>query len=168
MAEAHKDKIKNQATRVWGFIRSDATGDLLTGGLGTLAGTVFIDGASGVSTTTPVEAPANSGVFYVDLTAGNMNGECITLKVTASAANAMDYVETIYTLSTEQYVGEWLSDTSKRPEELILQMATYILGKTAQSNSSGTITVYKTDGTTAIGTRTWTNTGNSIELGKLA
>lgn len=90
---------KNVAHRVY-FPIYDADGDPVTSATG-LLGVVSIDGAAAATTTSaPIEIGA-TGLFIQDLTAAEMNGDGIVLKVTSSSAGAKASIIVLYPQENE-------------------------------------------------------------------
>lgn len=77
---------KNVAFRVT-FPILDADGDLVTGATG-LDSEVSLDGASFADCTNEATEIGSSGMYYLDLTSGEMNGDCVAVIVKTSTSGA--------------------------------------------------------------------------------
>ena len=85
--DARPVPIKNTALRIT-FPILDADGDLVTGATG-LDSEVSIDGAAfGDCTNEATEIATSSGVYYLDLTSGEMNGDTIAVIVKTTSSGA--------------------------------------------------------------------------------
>lgn len=88
--------IKNQAYRVT-FPILDADGDLVTGATG-LDSEVSIDGAAFADCTNEAtEIATSSGMYYLDLTSSEMNGDTIAIIVKTSSSGAKTTPIVLYT-----------------------------------------------------------------------
>jgi hypothetical protein len=91
---------KNVAHRVY-FPIYDADGDLITDATG-LLGLTSVDAAPLVTTTSaPVQVSTSSGIYFCDLTAGEMNGDGVIAKFTSSSAGAKAAVIVMYPQENE-------------------------------------------------------------------
>lgn len=77
---------KNTAYRVY-FPILDADGDLVTGATG-LDSEVSIDGAAFADCTNEATEIGSTGMYYLDLTSGEMNGDAITIIVKTTSSGA--------------------------------------------------------------------------------
>lgn len=94
--DAHPVPRKNAIYRLYGVI-VDNTGAPFGGGLTGLAAIRSLDGAAtGATTNTPTEIAANSSMFFLDLTAAEMNTDETSVKVTATNANARPFWAFLY------------------------------------------------------------------------
>lgn len=88
---------KNTAYRVTFDIRSNA-GALVSGGTNTT--TRSLDGAAfATATNNPSEIATSSGVWFLDLTAAEMNADTIAVKIVNNGTGAVPQVLVIYTLA---------------------------------------------------------------------
>jgi hypothetical protein len=95
-SDAKAVPIKNSAYRVT-FPILDADGDFVSAAAG-LDSEVSIDGAAFADATSEAtEIAANSGIYYLDLTAGEMNGDTIVVVVKTSTAGAKTTPLVLYT-----------------------------------------------------------------------
>lgn len=94
--DAHPVPRKNAIYRLYGVI-VDNTGAPFGGGLTGLAAIRSLDGAATAATTNaPTEIAANSSMFFLDLTAAEMNTDETSVKVTATNANARPFWAFLY------------------------------------------------------------------------
>lgn len=93
--DARPVPIKNTAFRAY-FPILDADGDLVTGAAA-LDSEVSIDGAAFADVTAEAtEIATSSGMYFLDLTAAEMNGDCIAVIVKTSTAGAKTTVLVFY------------------------------------------------------------------------
>lgn len=93
--DARPIPIKNTAYRVT-FPILDADGDLVTGATG-LDSEVSIDGGTFADCTNEAtEIATSSGVYYLDLTSGEMNGDTVALIIKTSSSGAKTTVLVLY------------------------------------------------------------------------
>ena len=105
---------KNTAFRLYGIHFRDNTGALVTSWTGA-ASSISIDGAAASSGGTPTEI-GTTGMGYLDLTSGDMNGEAISVKCTVTNASANGFVSAIYTL---RLCGRLEQEPSRASERLL-------------------------------------------------
>jgi hypothetical protein len=108
---------KNTAYRVT-FPILDADGDLVTGATA-LDSEVSIDGGTFADATSEAtEIATASGVYFLDLTAAEMNGDCIAVIVKTSTAGAKTTVLVFYPEEAGDYrvdVVQWLGTAAATP-----------------------------------------------------
>jgi hypothetical protein len=141
--DAHPLPKKNAIYRVYGVI-VDNTGAPFAGGLTGLAAIRSLDGAAtGATTNTPTEITANSSMFFLDLTAAEMNTNSTAVKVTATNANARPAWFFLY----PQAVGDVSVDvTSIDGQATVGNNATLNLKKLNVVNSAGDAIVAQSSG----------------------
>ena len=93
--------IKNKAFRVV-FPILDADGDLVTGATGLDSEVSKDQGTFADCTNEATEIATSSGVYYLDLTATEMNADCIALIVKTSSAGAKTTVMTFYPVDLKE------------------------------------------------------------------
>lgn len=97
-SDAHPFPIKNRAFRVT-FPILDADGDLVTGAAG-LDSEVSKDGATFADATNEAtEIATSSGVYYLDLTASEMNADTVAVIVKTSTTGAKTTTLVVYPLA---------------------------------------------------------------------
>lgn len=112
---------KNTAFR-WYFVILDADGDPVTGA-SSLDSEVSIDGASFSDCTNEATEIGSTGIYYLDLTSGEMNGDAICVQVKTGTAGAKTTVGVFYPeeagdirVDVTQFGGTNLTATGGRPE----------------------------------------------------
>lgn len=85
---------KNVAFR-WYLVILDADGDLVTGAAG-LDSEVSVDGAAFADCTNEATEIGSTGIYFLDLTAGEMNGDAICVQVKTSTSGAKTTVGIFY------------------------------------------------------------------------
>lgn len=141
--------VRGQAFRLYGAIRNVSTNQVITGGLGTLAGTVSKDGAASGATATPVEV-GTEGIFYVDLTAANMTADCVVVIVTATASNAEDFVAVLNPMDFTEITGRAEDASVVKFEQIVHQIWQRFFNKMTYNRDTGANSLYQDDGSTAI------------------
>lgn len=142
--------VKGQAFRISFGIRSSSTGNLLTGGLTGLSATISKDGGAAVATTNAPVETGTTGTGDLDLTATEMN--CTSCKVVIHATNANEIDDgpvTIRTLNLTEIAGAWHTQSPILLEQLLMQMAGYLLEKVTMGDSTSVITLFKRDTSTS-------------------
>lgn len=159
--------VRNQAYRLYGEIRSSATGNLITGGLTGLAGLFSLDGAATSSTAMPVEI-GTTGLFYVDLTSVQMNGSAVVLKITASNTNALDYTHTLYPADLSEVTGRADASGVKKLEAFCYQVWMSLHNEETINRSTGLNTRFLADSATPALVGNVSDDGTTGTRGKLA
>lgn len=93
---------KNTAYRFYFAIRKPSDSTLLTSWTGQDS-EVSLDGGSFADCTNEAIEIGSSGVGYIDLTATEMNADCVVLKITVTNAGAVPLVFVIYPESAGDY-----------------------------------------------------------------
>ena len=159
--------VNGQSFYATSVILDSTTGNESTGGLTTLAATVSKDGGACAScTNTPTEI-GTTGYVTVLLTATEMSANVVIVKFSAADANAMNGRCFIYPLDLSEPTGHWLTQTIKKLEQGVIQNASYMFNLTERDKVSGTITLYKLDGTTVVGTMARVDTTAALGKGEL-
>lgn len=96
--DARPMPLKNTAFRVY-FPILDADGDPVTGASG-LDSEVSLDGGSFSDCTNEATEVGSSGVYYLDLTSGEMNGDAVCVQVKTSTSGAKTTVLVMYPAET--------------------------------------------------------------------
>lgn len=109
-----------------------------------------------------------TGWFTVDFTAAAMTGNTIAVQVTASNANAVYFKRVIIPADLTEITGHWFDATVKRIEKGIMQMTGYFYNKIKRNKTTGLVTVYQSDASTAIGTMTRDDTSTEIIKNELS
>ena len=113
--------VNGQAYRLYGWVKSVLTGEVITGGLGTLAGSITKDGgASAATTNTPTEI-GTTGCFYLDLTAAEMTANAVCIRVTSTATDSMDVTLVLPTLDLSVTTTNAHAQSVKKLEQYIMQ-----------------------------------------------
>src|SRR3990167_257523 len=116
-SDAKAIPIKNAAYRVTLPIL-DSDGDLVTGAAG-LDSEVSIDGGTFADATNEAtEIATSSGMYYLDLTAGEMNGDTIAIIVKTTSSGAKTTVLVFYPEETGDInvdVTAWLGTAAATP-----------------------------------------------------
>lgn len=147
---------KNTAFRVY-FPLLDADGDTVTGASG-LDSEVSIDGAAFSDCTNEATEIGSSGIYYLDLTAGEMNGDAVVVQVKTSTVGAKTTPIVFY----PEELGDFrvdndavaaaifkldLSTLSSEASRSLLNAVRFLRNK--WTLSGGTLTVYKEDDSTS-------------------
>jgi hypothetical protein len=161
--------VKGQACDFCAVIFSSSTGNPLTGALADLEGYVGVDDAAFATTGVTVANPNTDGFVHVSIDATRMNGKVIKFRIQTSTANAMYACGEIRTLDLSEPTGHWLLATVKKLEQGVVQGFGYLLNKVKRNVDTGTLTYYKLDETTAVGTMTADTTpvANEVTKGEL-
>lgn len=162
---------KNAAYRVY-FPIFDADGDLVTGALN-LDSEVSVDGATFVDCTNEAtEIATSSGLYYLDLTAGEMNGDGVVVQVKTSSTGAKTTVLIFY----PEEVGDVRIDTGAVADGIMTRassnweasapvksLGTAVMKATHRiRDNAGTLEVFRSDGTTVHASQSiTTNTDNA-------
>ena len=154
--------IKGQAYRIPCAFR-DNQGNLLTGWTGASV-TAYPDNGAGVSVTI-AEAPASSGVGYIDIPAAQMTANMVLVKATVSNASATAFTAAIYPLILTEPTGSWDAQTQYRFENILLNMAAALLNQ--QTLTSSVNVISKRDGTQML-TGSYSETDTSAVRGKVS
>lgn len=88
--------IYGVAHREYGCIISVTTGQVITGGLSSLAVTGSLDGGSFAATGLTIAEIGTTGFFSIDIDVTRMTCNALVLKVTEATANSADWVCVIY------------------------------------------------------------------------
>lgn len=142
--------VRGQAFRCAFTIKSLATGNPLTGGLTSLAGTVSKDGGSFASLTTAPTEIGTTGIGVIDLSATEMTARHIIVNVSASNTNAVNHVIEIRPVDLSDIAGHPLDATVKRFEQVQTGILGFLTNKHTLSQSVET--VYGRDNTTVLWT----------------
>lgn len=140
--------VKGQAFRCAFVIKSLTTGNPLSGGLTSLAGTVSKDGGTFSSLTTAPTEIGTTGIGYVDLSATEMNARHILVSVTASNSNAVTHVIEIRTADLADTAGHPLDASVKKLEQVQVGVLGFLTNK--HTLSQNTETTYGRDNTTVL------------------
>lgn len=155
--------VKGQAYRVYGWVTDSTTGNGIA--VGTLSASISKDGGTAGSTIAPPAGVAGmTGRFSLDLEASEMNANNIGVEVSSSTTNAISARIDILPMDFSEPTGHWLTQTVKKFEHGVIQLCSYFFNFNKRNKSTGTITLYKLDGTTAVGTMARVDT--STDLGK--
>lgn len=119
---------KNEAWRETFEIR-DINGDLVSGASG-LDTEVSIDGAAFGDATNEATEIGSTGVYYIDLTAAEMNGDTIVVKITSTTIDSKDIVM-IFHPSAEDF------DAAKTSRDANNTIVAAILVDTAEIGTAG-------------------------------
>lgn len=92
--DARPVPIKNTALRIY-FPIYDADGDPVTGA-SALDSEVSIDGAAFADCTNEATEIGSTGIYYLDLTSGEMNGDAIVVQTKTSTSGAKTSVSVMY------------------------------------------------------------------------
>lgn len=157
--------VYGQSYLVYGWINDATTGLPLT--VGTLSSSLSLDGATAVSGATPVGVTGMTGRFYLELTADHMTAYNIGIVVSSSTTNQIPAKIDITTCYLSEPTGHWLTQTVKRLEQGIVQIAGYLFNKVKRNTNTGTVTMYKLDETTAVGTMARSTPTDEIVKGEL-
>lgn len=159
--------IKGQAIRVYGWVKDSTTGNPIAT-IGTLSAVISQDGVYNASAPTPKAVPSHNGRFYVELSASQNDYYNVGITVISDMADALYATIDVTNLDLSEVTGAWWDQTVKRFEQMVLQGVQYLLGRAKRNISTGTITVYKQDDSTVIGTMSRTQTSTDIEKGSLS
>lgn len=96
----------------------DTSNNLITGWTGAAA-TVYPGNLGGTPAVAIAEAPAASGVGYIDISAGQMSTSMVMVVATVSNSNAVAYTAAIYPLMLGQFTGRWDVQAILRFEQLV-------------------------------------------------
>lgn len=157
--------VKNQAYRVV-FPILDADGDLVTGASSLDSEVSKDQGAFTDCTNEATEIATNSGVYYLDLTATEMNADCVSVIVKSTEGKTT--VLTLYPSEAADWANLWAhvmenSITAKHAMNLFLAVltgkasglgtTTAVYRDTADSKNRISATVDADGNRTAVGTR---------------
>lgn len=159
--------IKGQAIRVYGWVKDSTTGNPIAT-IGTLSAVISQDGVYNASAPTPKAVPSHNGRFYVELSASQNDYYNVGITVISDMADALYATIDVTNLDLSEVTGAWWDQKVKRFEQMVLQGVQYLLGRAKRNISTGTITVYKQDDSTVIGTMSRTQTSTDIEKGSLS
>lgn len=159
--------IKGQAIRVYGWVKDSTTGNPIAT-IGTLSAVISQDGVYNASAPTPQAVTSHNGRFYVELSASQNDYYNVGITVISDMADALYATIDVTNLDLSEVTGAWWDQTVKRFEQMVLQGVQYLLGRAKRNISTGTITVYKQDDSTVIGTMSRTQTSTDIEKGSLS
>src|SRR3972149_1075548 len=115
--DARPVPIKNTAFRAV-FPILDADGDLVTGATGLDSETSLDQGTLAGCPSEATEIATSSGMYYLDLTAGEMNGDCIAVIVKTTSSGAKTTVLVFYPEETGDInvdVTAWLGTAAATP-----------------------------------------------------
>lgn len=159
--------IKGQAIRVYGWVKDSTTGNPIAT-IGTLSAVISQDGVYNASAPTPQAVTSHNGRFYIELSASQNDYYNVGITVISDTADALYATIDVTNLDLSEVTGAWWDQTVKRFEQMVLQGVQYLLGRAKRNISTGTITVYKQDDSTVIGTMSRTQTSTDIEKGSLS
>lgn len=135
--DARPIPLKNTAFRVY-FGILDADGDLVTGAAGldserSLDGGTFAD-----CTSEATEVATSSGIYYLDLTAAEMNTDCTVVIVKTSTSGAKTTILTFYPQETGDILAD-LTDTQVQEVARLTHGATnvYFVRKDGSDSNDG-------------------------------
>lgn len=158
--------VKGQAYRVYGWVTDSATGNGIA--VGTLSGSISKDGGTAASSTnTPTGVTGMTGRFYLDITSTEMNAYNIGVVVSSSTSGAISARIDILPMDFSEPTGHWLTQTVKKFEHGVIQLCSYFFNYVKRNKVSGTITLYKLDGTTAVGTMARVDETASLGKGEM-
>lgn len=154
--------VKSQAFEFTTTIVSSATANPVA--VGTLTMTISKDGADGAAAAgSAASIGAMTGGVKVELTAADMAANVIYGQIASNTANAVTVCFEIKPVDlSETWVGHPLAQAVIKLERLIMGTHGYFYNRSKRAISTGTITVYHRDGTTAIGTMTRTQPTDAI------
>jgi hypothetical protein len=187
---------KNVAWRVYFAIRKN-DGTLITTWAGQDS-EVSLDGASFADCTNEATEIGTSGCGYLDLTSGEMNADAVTIKITVTNASALPLVLTVFPESAGDYrvadtqkvdtdtisnaAAAKIADITLRRTQANVEASgngdalslgcLYGLVQQAQESDGnttpGTLTVYRTDGTTSLGTKTLNTNASAVPVDRIS
>jgi len=164
--------VYGQAFDFTDCIKSSVTANPLTGGLGTLAINISKDGAAfGVSVGGSIaEVSGTPGFVNVSLSAADMTAKVIAYNLTSNAANAVYATGEIKTLDLAEFTGKAGDQSVKKLEQYLTDMwgFNFHAMDVVAGATSATMTLYKTDGTTAKVTGTATDDGTTATRGEIS
>lgn len=177
-ADATVYAVKGQAYRVYGWIKDSTTGNAISS-IGTLTVKISLDGtysstysSGGGSALTATAVTNHPGRFYVDIPATPMGYYNVGLTVSSNTASSVECMIDIITVVMSEEASAWSAQTVIRLEQAILQGIAYSLNNVtitnADENGSGTLTLYKRDGTTPWLTGTASDDGSTTSKGTLS
>ena len=124
--------VKGQAYRLYGWINDSTTGNGLdiSDPSVVLAANISKDGGDGAATVaTPQKVTNQTGAFYVELNATEMDAYHSGVVVSCNASNQMESKTSILCLDLAPITGSWWTQTIKKVEQLWRQGAGYFLFK---------------------------------------
>lgn len=159
-SDAQPFPVKNKAWRVT-FPILDADGDLVTGATG-LDSEISKDGGAftdcGFEAT---EIATSSGIYYLDLTATEMNADTVAIIVKTTTSGAKTTVITAYPVEIKELTGiAGFADGATGLEELLSYLLA--LSRNKMTQTSSTTTLYRNDGTTVQGTAAVSDNGTTF------
>jgi len=164
--------IKNQAYRIT-FPIFDADGDLVTGAAGLDSEYSGDAGAFADCTNEATEIAAASGMYYLDLTAAEMNYDTVAVIIKTSTSGAKTTPIVLYPSEVGDYVTI-ADEILKRSVSTIEgsaadhSLATVILAILESLVSAGTWTIYESDGVTPHLTRTVQSSASAEPITKVS
>lgn len=174
-ADATVFGVKGQALRVYGCIKDSTTGNPLDISAATMTATWSQDGtnSSNVPTSagsaygTITKVTSHTGHFYVDIIAASNDFYHVAMTIASNASNSVSCTFDITNCDLSEPTGHWLTQTVKRLEQGIVQLGGYLFNYNKRNKTTGTITFYKLDGTTEIGTMPRVDTSDDLGKGEL-
>jgi hypothetical protein len=156
--------VKNKAWRVT-FPILDADGDLVTGATGldsevSKDGGTFADAASEAT-----EIATSSGMYYLDLTATEMNADTVAIIVKTSTVGAKTTVLVCYPYAITELSGApAFGAGGMGVEEALSWLVAQMRNKVTQTGS--TTTLFKDDGSTTLSTSALTDDNTTLTRGE--
>jgi hypothetical protein len=153
--------LKNTAMRIT-FPILDADGDLVTGATGLDSEVSINAGTFADCTNEATEIATASGMYYLDLTSSEMNGDTIAVIVKTSSSGAKTSTFVMYpaelgdhNVIADDILLRNVSNTEATAGEHTL--TTLVLAALEWSISGSTLTIYRTNGSTTHATKTLTS-----------
>lgn len=152
--------VKNKAWCVV-FPILDADGDLVTGAAD-LDSEISKDlGAFTDCTSEATEIATSSGVYYLNLSATEMNADVVSIIVKTSTPGAKTTVLTVYPVEIKELTGiAGFADGTTGVEELLSYLLA--LSRNKMTQTASTTTLYRNDGTTVQGTAAVSDNGTTF------
>lgn len=167
-ADATPFPVYGQAYRFSGAIYDVTTGQVITGGLSSLAGTASADGAAFSGTGVTVTEIGTTGYFTVDLTAAVMTAYTVIVKVTEATANSADLSIVVNPVVLDEFTGRADAQSVKRLEQYVQQGLEYLTNLFTRNKNTGAMSLYQSDGATTIMTATDSDDGTTVSKGRLS
>lgn len=163
-SDAHPFPVKNKALRIT-FPIFDADGDLVTGATG-LDSEISKDGGTFTDCTNEAtEIATSSGMYYLDLTATEMNADTVAVIVKTSSTGAKTtpiviYPTAIVELSAVPTYGAGGSSVEDALAYLIM------MARNKVTTTASQIKLYKDDGSTLVATSSVSDDGTTLTRGE--
>lgn len=161
--------VRGQAFDFTAVILSSATGNPITGGLGTLAVSISKDGGTfAAAAGTVTEIATSSGHIKVSLTAADMEAAVVAYNITSSASNAMYACGEIRTIDSEEQAGRADSADLVKLEQFLLQTWSMLFNRHSVNRGTGVYSVYQSDDATVAVAGAASDDGTVGSRGKLS